>query len=115
MAAVEHATGVEAGDDEVGHRHNCVQHLAFGNLLLNLAHLPGGSGGAQDEVHFLLARLRNGHCGFHGLNRIQDGRKRVEYCKKCVHAPMLENALVHFGPPGRQTIESNGQKYIFHL
>ncbi len=115
MAAVEHAAGVEARDDEVGHRHNRVQHLAFGNLLLNLTHLPGGSRRAQDHIHFLLTRLRNGHCGLYGLNGIQDGWKRVEYCKKCVHALMLENDLVDSSPPGGQAIENKKQKYVFRL
>ena len=52
---------------------------------------------AKNQVQLLLARFRQWNGGLDSLYGREDRRKCVEYCKKSVHAPILENATP---PPG---------------
>jgi len=93
LAGVEYTGGIQSRDGEIRHCLNGCEHIGFIHLFADLANFPGRSGRAQHEVQFLLARLRYWNGDLDSLYGGEDRRKCVEYCKKSVHAPILENVM----------------------
>ena len=102
---LKHAGGVEFRDAEIRDSGDRVQGCAFGDLLFDLAGLPGSSGGAEHEIQVRLAGLRNRDGGFDGLDGSEDSGKRVENSEKGVHAPMMVHTRISSGPDRREVPE----------
>jgi hypothetical protein len=85
----ENAGCIEPGDRKISKCFDGAESVAFGDLLSDLAELPCGSGGAEDEVQFVLAGGRDGDSGFDSLDRLKDRRKCIEYRQEGLHGCML--------------------------